>query len=68
MENILASDGIKSETKIQRECIRCQSLFESWSDDTITIKGPMNPRKICNKCHQEEFKDYNPFEGTKFDK
>lgn len=64
MGNILSSDGIKSGTKIQRECTRCQSMFESWSDDTITIKGPMHPRKICDKCYQEEFKDYNPFAGT----
>jgi len=61
MGNALSSDGIKSGTKIDRQCIRCQEIFESWSDDTMTIKGPLNPRKICNECHQKEFKNYNPF-------
>ena len=63
MGNILSSDGIKSGTKINRECIKCKTLFESWSDDSITIKGLINPRKICDKCYQEEFKDFNPFKS-----
>lgn len=65
MGNILSPDGIKSGTKINRECIKCQGLFQSWSDDTITIKGQMYPRKTCDKCHQEEFKDFNPFDNNK---
>ena len=68
MGNILSSDGIKSGTKIDRECITCQSLFPSWSDGTITIKDPLYQRKTCDKCHQEEFKDYNPFKNTRYDK
>ena len=63
MGNILSEDGIKSGEKINRECVKCQTSFESWSDDTITIKGSMNPRKICDKCHEEEFKDFNPFKS-----
>lgn len=57
MGNLLFSDGIKSGTKINRECVKCQTLFESLSDDTITIKGPINQRKTCDKCSEEEFKD-----------
>lgn len=68
MGNILASDGIKSGTKINRECEDCHDLFESWSDDTMTIKGPMPIRKICDKCHEEKYKNYNPFENTSFNK
>lgn len=55
----ITSDGIKSGTKINRECTTCKKSFESWSDDTITIKGPMNPSKICNHCNQELMKDIN---------
>ena len=71
MGNVLPSDGIKSGTKINRECIKCQTLFESWSDDTMTIKGPMHPRKTCDKCNQEETDEFlksNPFKGTIYDK
>jgi hypothetical protein len=68
MGNILASDGIKSGTKISRKCENCQIMFESWSDDTMTIKGPMSIQKICDECHQEKFKDYNPFENSIYNK
>ena len=58
----ISSNGVKSGTKINRECATCEKSFESWSDDTITIKGPMNPIKICDHCNKELMKNIIFFE------
>ena len=62
MGNIVSSDGIKSGYKIDRQCITCGNQFETWSDDTITIKGPMPPQMRCPKCNDELLKVLNPFD------
>lgn len=66
MGNSLSPDGIKTGTRITKECVRCQAQFECWSDDTITIKGPVHPRTICDACSNEESQKFNPFENFEF--
>ena len=46
------SNGIVSGQKITRICANesCNMEYESWSDDTRTIKGMMHPCKYCEKC------------------
>ena len=65
MSNVLSDDGIKSGSRINRECVDCKKIFESWSDDTMTIKGPTHPSNICNECNKlyiikhEEYLQYS---------
>lgn len=53
----IPSDGIKSGQRIQRTCVVCNVTYVGWSDDTVTIKGPMRPDGKCPECKQEEFKN-----------
>ena len=45
MGNALApyirGDGIKQGHQIVRNCEECDAPYVGWSDDTMTIKGPM---------------------------
>ena len=45
--------GITSGTRIIRTCNTCQASYESWSDDTMTIKGPLRPPLMCSTCHSK---------------
>ncbi len=66
----IPSNGIKSGRQIQRTCIRCNTNYIGWSDDTITIKGPMRPHGLCPACcHDDAEKiindtDWNAFENN----
>ena len=52
MGNIIPpSNGIKSGTRIHKNCSDCGVLFETWSDDTLTIKGPIHPQLLCQECN-----------------
>ena len=42
--------GITHGTQIQ--CNECQAFYLGWSDDTITIKGPIPHNDLCNKCNR----------------
>jgi len=48
------STGIKSGHQITKQCETCTNTFIGWSDDTVTIKGPMPPNKLCNNCNKME--------------
>jgi hypothetical protein len=51
MGNILLNpNGIKSGRRLMRTCDTCGHLYESWSDDTMTIKGAMRPSRSCASC------------------
>jgi hypothetical protein len=54
MGNALApyirGDGIRQGHKIVRRCEECDVPYVGWSDDTITIKGPMPIRLKCDVC------------------
>lgn len=54
MGNALApyirGDGIKQGHQIVRRCEECDAPYVGWSDDTMTIKGPMRIRLKCDVC------------------
>lgn len=61
MGNALApyirGDGIKQGHQIVRRCEECDATYVGWSDDAMTIKGPMPIQLKCDVCAKKFDKD-----------
>lgn len=50
----MGNSNSKKTVYIEKNCKNCGIVFKTISKETITIKGPIHERELCDDCNQRE--------------